>query len=61
MNLNKLLDHDLAAELRRQVRRDGLLWESMPTKLKLDYLNPFITRQVQREAPALDGVLSGAA
>jgi hypothetical protein len=57
MNLNKLLDHDLAAELRKQVKNDGLLWDSLPTKLKVRYLNPFIARQVERESNSLVGVI----
>lgn len=58
MNLNKLLDHDLAAELRKALRVDGLLWDALPTKLKLQYLAPYIARQVAREAAALTGVIS---
>lgn len=57
MNLNKLLDHDLAAELRKELKSEGLLWDALPTKLKLRYLAPYIARQVEREAVALAGVI----
>jgi hypothetical protein len=58
----KLLDIDLAQELKRQVERDGLLWASLPARLKMTYLKPFVERQIQRESFALlDQSLVGAA
>jgi hypothetical protein len=54
----KLLDKDLATELLIKVKADGFLWASLPTAMKVKYLEPYLNRQVEREASALSDATS---